>query len=325
MNELPFKLGVTLHSFANEYCSLQWSLDDLMFMTKDLGGGLEIVGPSHQRGFPFVTDEYEATFKSAVNRYGLTPTSYGSYADPYMLPNRDLTPDELVDYTLPQIHGAKRLGFPIVRLQHFTAEVIERLLPTAERLGIKLGWELHVPMTLEDARTHFLFSLVEKHQSEFLGIIPDAGIFANNVSPLHIAEGIASGVSPEVADLVKASWYENISLEEVLLRAGSPEPQSVTGSWIGYVWDSFGHSDPAGMLEIMDWIIHFHGKFFEIENGIEPNLRYQEIVATLIDGGYQGWLSSEFEGATPNSFVTLQQHQAMIRGFAETHMKAALK
>ena len=319
MTNLPFKLGVTLHSFANEYCSLQWTLEDLFQMTAELGGGLEIVGPSHQKGFPYVTDEYEAFFKSAVNRYGLTPTSYGSYADPFMLPDRDLSPKELVDYTLPQIHGAHRLGFPIVRLQHFTAEVIDQILPTAERLGVKVGWELHVPMTLEDARTQFLLEIVEKHDSEYLGIIPDAGIFANNVSPRFVKEGIESGVEPEIADLVRNAWYEEATLAEVLHLAGNPEPQSVTGAWIGYVWDTVGHSDPAGLLEIMHRVIHFHGKFFEIVDGIEPNLRYQEIVSTLIAGGYTGWFSSEYEGVSDNSFVTVQQHQAMIKKFANSN------
>jgi len=47
-----FRQGVTFHSFAGEYCSAKWSLEDLMELSTHLGGGIEIVGPSHQRGFP---------------------------------------------------------------------------------------------------------------------------------------------------------------------------------------------------------------------------------------------------------------------------------
>ena len=76
-----FRVGVTLHSFTNEYCSFQWSFEDMMQKASLLGGGVEIVGPAHHRGFPEVTDEFERTFKSSIERNGLTPTSYGSYAD----------------------------------------------------------------------------------------------------------------------------------------------------------------------------------------------------------------------------------------------------
>ena len=94
----PFRAGVTFHSFAKEYLAFQWSFEDMMQMASELGGGVEIVGPSHHRGFPEVTDEFESSFKSALERYQLTPTCYGSYADPFMLPDRNLTPDELVDH-----------------------------------------------------------------------------------------------------------------------------------------------------------------------------------------------------------------------------------
>jgi hypothetical protein len=59
----------------------------MMEKAGQLGGGVEIVGPSHIRSFPEVSEEFERSFKSSVDRYGLTPTSYGSYADPFMLPD----------------------------------------------------------------------------------------------------------------------------------------------------------------------------------------------------------------------------------------------
>src|SRR5579884_1457315 len=102
-----FHVGVTLHSFTSEYCSFIWSFEDMMQRAALLGGGVEIVGPAHQRGFPELSDEFERVFKSSLERNRLTPTSYGSYADPFVLPNRDLNDDELVAYTIPQLNGAR--------------------------------------------------------------------------------------------------------------------------------------------------------------------------------------------------------------------------
>ena len=72
------KLGVSLHSFTSEYIGYKWSLEDMFELVSVLGGGLEIVGPAHQRGYPYLTDEYERLFKSSVERWGLTPTCYGT-------------------------------------------------------------------------------------------------------------------------------------------------------------------------------------------------------------------------------------------------------
>src|SRR5438128_457539 len=166
----PFHVGVSLHSFTNEYCSFKWSFEDMMQRAASSGGGVEIVGPSHHRGFPEVTDEFERIFKSSVERNGLTPTCYGSYADPFMLPGRDLTADEMVEYTIPQLKGAARLGFPIVRLQYFVYPVIERLLPYAEAYKVKLGYELHVPLMIEAPLTQQLIRQVEEISSAHLGL-----------------------------------------------------------------------------------------------------------------------------------------------------------
>lgn len=336
--DAEFKLGVSLHSFASEYCSMVWTLDDLMSMTGQLGGGVEIVGPSHQRGFPYLTDEFETIFRSAVDRYGLTPTSYGSYADPFLLPDRDLSPNELVDYTIPQLQGAARLGFPIVRLQHYTAEVIDELLPWADQLDLTLGWELHVPMTLESARTHQLLSLIEKYDTPRLGIIPDAGIFARSVSQRHLQVGRALGISEELLQTALAAWEEDKELGEALELMGGPGPESPTTTWAGLLWDTFGRSDPAALADVIDHVIHVHGKFFDIVDGEEPDLRYADLVASLLRNGYRGWVSSEYEGSAGagasgtamiaerprNSFELVAAQQAMIRRHIDEYRRGDL-
>lgn len=318
------RLGVSLHSFTHEYCSMIWSLEDLFTIAGTLGGGIEIVGPSHQRGFPHLTDEFETLFRSAVDRHGLTPTSYGSYADPFVLPHRDLTDDELLAYTVPQLQGAARLGFPIVRLQHFTAGIVDRLLPWAERLDLVLGWELHVPMTLRSARTRMLLDLVGQHDTPRLGIIPDVGIFARSISQPHLRQAKRLGIDDATITAVTAAWEADRDLEEALELLGHPAPESSITTWAGLVWDTFGRSDPADLAEVIDRVVHVHGKFFDITDGDEPDLRYRDLVRTLSRLGYDGWISSEYEGAVGigggesdprDSFELVAAHHRMIRRF----------
>jgi sugar phosphate isomerase/epimerase len=315
-------LGVTLHSFTNEYISYKWSLEDMFQLVSVLGGGVEIVGPAHQRGYPYLTDEYERLFKSSVERWGLTPTSYGTYTDPFMLKDRDLNNDEMVEYIVPQLQSAAKLGFTIARLQYFSYPVIERLLPWAEKLKVKLGYELHVPLTIESEKTQMLLAQIEKIGSPYLGLIPDTGIFARSISTGRLDMTRKAGVSEElmkqVVELWKTKTPGHVALEKLLALGLRKEN---IGN-IEFIWGSFGHSDPEALRAIMPHVIHMHAKFFEMKDGVEPNVRFEEVVKVLAESGYNGWISSEYEGVGGlDTFDLVRQQQALIRHSWQSALK----
>jgi sugar phosphate isomerase/epimerase len=321
-DEGSLKLGVTFHSFTSEYTSYVWSFEDLMEHAAKLGGGVEIVGPAHHRGFPHVPDEFEAAFTSSVVRHRLTPTSYGSYADPFLRWDRELNEDELVQYTLPQIRGAARLGFPIVRLQHYAAEIVERVLPTAEDLGVVLAYELHTPLDLNSERTQFLVAQIERIGSPHLGLIPDAGLFARSVSAHQLRAGLASGLTQDVVDEVVALWRREAAIEEAEAMLEERDAPTASAEWAHGVWGGYGHSDPADLAEIAALIVHVHAKFYSMQDGDEPDLRYRDLVFALLDIGYEGWISSEYEGPPADSFQCVWDQQRMIRRYVHEYNAA---
>jgi sugar phosphate isomerase/epimerase len=311
-----FHVGVSLHSFTNEYCSFKWSLEDLLLLCTELGGGVEIVGPAHQRGFPYLTDEYERVFKSAVDRNGLTPTSYGSYADPFMLSDRDLSPDEMVAYHIPQLEAAARLGFSIVRLQYFVHTVAEKLLPYAEKWNLKMGYELHVPLTVESPETQMLVEQVSRINSPHLGIIPDAGIFARSISDYRLSDMKKAGMSDKLIKLATELWAQKMDVVESMKELGKHGMTSAQLGTAEGIWSSYGQSDPEALRAIMPHVIHFHGKFYTMVDGDEPTLRYKEFVRVLVESGYKGWMSSEYEGpAGVDTFEIVRAHQKMVKGY----------
>lgn len=316
----PFRLGVTFHSFTHEYCSFIWSFEDLMRVAALLGGGVEIVGPAHHRGFPEVTDEFERAFKSSVERNQLTPTCYGSYADPLMLPGRDLSADELVDYTVIQLKGAAKLGFPIVRLQYFVAPVVERLLPWARKLKLRMGYELHTPLTIESVETQALLAQVRKLDCEELGLIPDAGIFSRSIPLFRIEEARRRGMPSHLLDHAVRLWREQKSLADAQAELFKLGCDDQLFSIVEIFWGSFGHSEPAAMSQIMPYVVHVHGKFFSMHDGDEPDVRYEEFVQALLRGAYRGWVSSEYEGTGTDSFQMVSEHQRMVRRYMQKHV-----
>ncbi len=54
---------------------------------------------------------------------------------------------------------------------------------------------------------------------------------------------------------------------------------------------------PEEWLDIMPITFHVHAKFFDIDDdGNEPAMDVPRIVKQFVDGGYRGYLSSEWEG-----------------------------
>jgi len=311
------KLGVSLHSFTSEYITYKWSLEDMLQLVSVLGGGVEIVGPAHQRGYPYLTDEFERIFKSSIERWGLTPTSYGTYADPFMLKDRDLNEDELVDYMVPQLQSAAQLGFKIARMQYFSYPVIERLLPWAEKLDLKMGYELHVPLMIKSEKTRVLLDQIERIDSPYLGLIPDTGIFARSIPQFRLEATRQAGVSEELLARAVELWNAKTPGEEALpelLRLGLRK-QNIGN--IEFIWGSFGHSEPEELKDILPRVIHMHAKFFSMKDGVEPDVRFEEVTKVLAENGYDGWMSSEYEGqGGVDTFELVRQQQAMITRFA---------
>ena len=56
-------------------------------------------------------------------------------------------------------------------------------------------------------------------------------------------------------------------------------------------------SDPQRLRDFMPYIHHIHAKFYEMtDDGSEYSIPYEEIVPILVEGGFAGSLSSEYEG-----------------------------
>jgi hypothetical protein len=55
--------------------------------------------------------------------------------------------------------------------------------------------------------------------------------------------------------------------------------------------------NPKDLLPIMPYIFNIHGKFWEMTEHLkEYSLAYEEAVPVLIQGGYNGYIDSEYEG-----------------------------
>ncbi len=321
------QLGVTLFSFTNEFHSRQYTLEQLIAKVAELnlGPGIEIVGFSSVRGFPVVTDEFAANFKELLAKHNLKPACLGLNADMYKNPNKPMTPDESLAYHEAQLDATAKLGFPVGRYQFLAGtDVIHRLLPKAERLNVKLGLEIHAPEHVNSPIVMQYRELYAKENSPYLGFIPDFGSTARRVSPAFISYFRQLGLPEALITLAEEMWLSKddpnnptAKIPEFQARAKAAGFRPVDIAECFIVFGLFSRQQPAAWREIMSQIVHIHGKFYHFnEDGSESAIPYEEILPVFVEGGYNGYMVSEWEGhflCDDGGFAKVQKHQELCR------------
>ncbi len=338
-NETGLRRGTTLFSFTNEFHGRQYSLDQLIAKVAelDLGPGLEIVGFSHVRGFPKVTDEFAEDFRGLLKQHKLEPSCIGLNADLYIRPEHPMNADESLAYHEAQLEAAAKLGFPVVRYQFLAGtEVIRRLLPMAERLNIKLGLEIHAPEKVNSPMVLEYREMYEKENSPYLGFVPDFGSTATRVSPAFLAYFRFLGIPETLIDLVQKIWMEPDNLQDIhgkipvfATRAKEAGFSDVHIAECFIVFGLFSRQDPQAWREIMPQVVHIHGKFYHFdENGSESSIPYEDILPVFVAGGYKGYMSSEWEGhffCDDSGIEMVKKHHALCKRILAAYSSTKMK
>jgi sugar phosphate isomerase/epimerase len=324
------QLGTTLYALTNEYLSRRYSFEDLLAQTaaRGIGPGLEVVGFQSIRGFPVITDEFADRFKQLVSDLKLKPTSLAINADQEIRRGQLMSEDDMVAYHEPQIRAAAKLGFPVARYQYGAGPaVIRRLVPLAEKLNVKLGLEIHAPQHANHPEVVQFREMYAKVRSPYLGWIPDFSSTAKTVPPSFLEHFRRNGVSEDLLTMAMRVWHGEgdahkrmIEFKQQAKASGADEMQL---NELSLIFPMFGKQDPHSWLELMPEVVHVHGKFFGFDaDGREEAIDYETILPLFRDGGYRGYISSEWEGhmySNADAFQLIEQHQAMCRRILATH------
>jgi sugar phosphate isomerase/epimerase len=305
--------GVTLYSFTRAFHAREYDLEGLIrkVAAEGFGPGLEVIGFSSIRGFPRLDDAFVGWFRDLIAEVDLVPTSLAINGDWALRPDRLMSQDELVAYMTRQIEAAARLGFPIARVQiSLTPDSMQALLPVAERYGVTLALEVHAH---QHGRHELILALRDRYEklgSPLLGFTADWGATVSRFAPSLLEAYRRRGATEELLLAVSALWDRTYrdgpplteaahgerfgAFIELAHRHGRPElgiDFAINGTGL------FGPAPVDTWREIAPWIRHCHGKFFGIDtDGEEPSVPVRDLIALLVDIGYNGAISSEYEG-----------------------------
>lgn len=327
MTGANIRLGTTTYSFNDEYHSYDLSLETMFETIANLGEGqgLEIIGPQLIRSYPFVSEDFERRFKLTTERYGLIPSAFGHYSDLGRIAGRDLSLDEAVEFSRIQLEGAKRLGYSLARMSYQSFDLTDRrealyrqLLPDLERLEMRLAIEIHSPNIIESDAQQRVIEDVAKLDSPFVGFTLDCGCMAKRVSPVCERKFLDLGVDPGIVKRVIDFWRTRPTIEELRAEIEAIDGGSLVELLAIETWVYFGHGKPEALRDIMPYVYHVHGKFFQVDDhGNDDAIAYPEIVEILVSSGYSGWISSEYEGhhwlKDRGAFSQVKAHQDYLR------------
>ena len=333
------KRCVSLYSFHDELMRGDLTLESSLAKLQEFGAeGVEILSDAVFPMFPRISDTQLHEWRGLLEKYNLKPVCHDQFLDIKINQKRQMSIDEMSDSVIRDIIYARKLGAEVVRLIAITpVPVIEKVAPYAEKFGVKLGLEVHSPWNLESDHVQKLLEVIHKVNNGYVGILPDCGIFFKKF-PRILAENARSrGIDEkyieymkkiyETGDLAGLKNAEAImkcmtGINKELLGMGATQKElNAFTMIIGYSWNN-----PTCLLEYMPYIVHIHAKFLDMtDEGYEYSCPYDQVIDVLKKGGYDGYLSSEYEGglflqATGNvdSIEQVRRQQAMFKKLIES-------
>ena len=290
------KLGISLYSFSTEYIHEKLDLEGVLKKAKDMGyEGIEIVAAQMVPEYPYPSDNWLAEFKSLLEKYELEPVCWSAYIDMGIRTDRDLTEEEIIQFTKNDLIYAKKAGFPMVRTQHaISPDIFRKMIPFCKKLGMKLTIEMHHPHHPEVPVWKEYFSIMKNEGRGVLGFVPDFSIFQKYPHQLYIDQAISFGCRKDKIQEITELHKKGGDLDRIL-NGDFNEIEKHTAE------EMFAKFSAPARIEqlkdIIDSAFYIHGKFYYLDNDEHDEcIPFEEIVTTIRDLGYKGYIASEYEG-----------------------------
>ncbi|MBO6055255.1 MAG: hypothetical protein J6P31_07000 [Oscillospiraceae bacterium] len=325
---MAIKRSVSLYSYQQAYYLGQLDLEGCVAAAAAAGAkGIELIPEQMPVGrFPNPWKQDVVWWKELMDKYGTTPTCMDTFIDFKMFERkRYITLQEQVAFLERDLRLAAELGFPVIRVLckiHF--DVLEAALPIAEYYGVKMGTEIHPPVMIDSPYIDGFVDMIERNHTQWAALIPDFGIFARCSCKAAVEQQIRGGFSPEAAWLIHdqvAAGRPTQETVQLLTEMGAAPREIAAARQMGGLPT---YNDPEKLLPLMDYVCHFHGKCYELDEDCnESTIDYPGVIATLKKADWDGWISTEYEGqrlfhdeACPTIADEVEQvrrHQELLR------------
>ena len=325
------KRGVSLYSLQEEYFLRKMSLEDIIAKMAELCiDGIEIIPDQMIPGYPDISDAFVGQWRGWMQKYGRTPLCIDIFLDWNKYKGRVMTLDERAESIGRDIVNANKLGCTLIRVIHdVEPEILERLAPMAEKYDVRLALEIHAPSYYDSELEQRLMAMFDRVGSPYLCFTLDLGVFCKRLPKIIYDRFLRDGMKKEIADYVEQAFNTgtlprshdiekpNAGLPGKIIELGGTE----NDIYLAMMGAHMTYNDPRTMLPYLKYTSHIHGKFYDMSPDFtEYSIPYEDIIPVLIEGGYAGYINSEYEGqrwiqdALPvDSVEQVRRHHEMLK------------
>jgi hypothetical protein len=293
------KRGVSLYSFQEELFLKQMSIEDCVTFAASIGANeIEILPEQNVPSFPNVPDADVDAWKQMMERHGTHLSCYDMFLDTKVRKDREMTDEEQIASIRRDLELCNRFGIKNMRILVFVRpDILGKCVPYAEELDVHMGVEVHAPWHLEHAWILRTIEVADKLGTKHLGILPDMGIFMKHYPPEFRDKFLRQGARPEIAQFIIDNHEQKIMAEytiyEVAVKMRGNKAEIAMAETLRHA----PYANPKRIRDYMPYFRHIQAKFYGMtEDCHDPSIAYDEVIPELVAGGWEGTLSSEYEG-----------------------------
>ena len=284
---MSFKYGISLYSYMHDFGTVL-DLEDCMRLIQEADAtGIEILGEGHVPNFPNPTNAWIDHWFRLLEKYQLEPTNMGSWIDTRLHPGSTIDVSTAAGMLTRDLKLAGQLGFKFVRPKIGVVsseldpdpvweEAVERNLQLAHDLDVVICPEIHSPTPIKHPVVDGYINLIQRTGTKHFGLLIDTGIFQDRPIPLR------PGEDPKT----RPAFLDGIGV------------------------------NPRDLIDVMDYVVFVQAKFHDIDDNLEDQqIPWKPVLQAFKDGGYTGYLSSEYEGdRSPwRSIEQVRRQHALMR------------
>ena len=294
-----FTRGFSLYSFQEELFLGQMTVEDCVAFGATIGAhGVELLPEQNMPDFPNISDAKVAAWHEMLAKHHAVPTCYDMFLDTKLRKDRVMTDEEQVASITRDVKLANRLGFKNMRVLVFVRpDILEKCVPIAERYDVHLGVEVHAPWHLEHAWILRTIDIADRLRTKHLGIVPDMGIFMKHYPPEFRDRFLRRGATPAIVDYIIEQHEQKVMAEYTIYEVAVKMKGNAADIAMA---ETLRHAPYANPKRIKDYVPYFHhiqAKFYGMDEQCrDPSISYDEVIPELIKAGWEGCLSSEYEG-----------------------------
>lgn len=293
------KRGVSLYSFQEEMFLGQMTVEDCVAFAASIGAkGIEVLPEQNMPSFPDISDREVGRWHDMMARHGTELTCYDMFLDTKLRKDRLMTDDEQVASIRRDLVLCNRLGIRNMRVLVFVRpDILERCVPYAEDLDVHMGVEVHAPWYMDHAWILRTVEVADRLDTKHLGLLPDMGIFMKHYPPVFRDRFIRQGARPEIVQFILDQHEQKIMAEytiyEVAVKLRGNKAEVAMAETLRH----HPFANPKRIRDFIPYFRHIQAKFYEMDaDCTDPTHAYAEVIAELVAGGWDGYLSSEYEG-----------------------------